>query len=212
MYNKIKKIKLVKLKKNKNMKKLLVALLLSTTSTLFSQSFNGVDVGMSLKKTDSTLKTKGYSLDYGSDKIQTDNIKTYKGKLNGDDINIIIVLTKTTNLVWKLVVEVKKSYDWYSSKNNYMTYKEILTEKYGQPTDDYHFFSSPYYEGDGYEMSAIYRDKCNYFCGWDKGDYNISIRIHSNKIGSSLIRVIYENYKIKNEDNEKLKKQNINQF
>ena len=51
---------------------------------------------------------------------------------------------------------------------------ELFTKKYGEPKDHFEFFSSPYYEGDGYELQALRKEKCNYISFWtlDKGDYS----------------------------------------
>ena len=44
--------------------------------------------------------------------------------------------------------------------------KDVLIEKYGSPSNVYEFFSSPYYEGDGYEELAIKTGKGRFSIFW----------------------------------------------
>ena len=45
---------------------------------------------------------------------------------------------------------------------------DVLSKKYGEPESTYNFFSSPYKEGDGDEMTAVAVDKCSYSAFWTK--------------------------------------------
>jgi hypothetical protein len=206
-----KSIRVDKNKNKKSMKKLLVFFLVLLSSITYSQTFNGIYVGQTYHKTDSLLKTIGFRLD-NSLNIQKPDIKTYIGELNGEKTNVFLVLTKTNKMVWKLVVDVKENYDWYNTKKDYLAYKEILLEKYGIPKSEYSFFSTPYYDGDGYEMSAIYLNKCNYLSGWGNDDYTVSLSIISYKKNVSTIRISYENTKIINIEKDIEKNKNLKTF
>jgi hypothetical protein len=39
---------------------------------------------------------------------------------------------------------------------------ELYTSKYGQPSDNFEYILSPYYEGDGFELQALRNEKCTY--------------------------------------------------
>ena len=43
----------------------------------------------------------------------------------------------------------------------------MFVKKYGNPTNNYEFFSKPYYEGDGYELSALRNEKCHYISAFE---------------------------------------------
>lgn len=109
-----------------------------------------------------------------------------QGKVNDTKIELNIVNTPTSKLVWKFAIYLPKQDDWYSIKSQYNSFTNTLTEKYGEPTDSYTGFASPYYEGDGYEMSAIILDKCNYITIWANGT---TIQISKFK----QVRITYEN-------------------
>lgn len=97
------------------------------------------------------------------------------GKMNGNTIELNMAFTPKSKLVWKLLVYLPKNSDWYYLKKEYQDYKDLLTEKYGTPSDDFHFFLSPYKEGDGYEITAVQVDKCRYTAFWEKEGLSIEI-------------------------------------
>lgn len=81
----------------------------------------------------------------------------------------------------------------YSAKSSYNRYKEILSNKYIL-SNEYMFFSSPYSEGDGYELSALYKDKCRFKSFFkDSLDNNISLELISFKYEVVNTVIQYEN-------------------
>lgn len=122
--------------------------------------------------------------------VESENFITMKGEFMDEECNIHIVGTKKTNIVYMVSVVFDRDYtSWYSLKSDYNDIRDSYIDKYGKPTKDYHFFSSPYYEGDGYEMQAVRLEKCNYLCFWnnmEEGNIMISI------MKSSRISVSYQ--------------------
>jgi hypothetical protein len=57
----------------------------------------------------------------------------------------------------------------------YRSMKDVLSKKYGTPDDEYEFFKSPYYDGDGYETQAIRKGKATFLCFWGGA---LSLEIH----------------------------------
>jgi hypothetical protein len=53
----------------------------------------------------------------------------------------------------------------------------LYTKKYGQPRDSLRFFKSPYYDGDGYEFSAVRNGKAYISSFWEVGDSAIMIEV-----------------------------------
>lgn len=122
---------------------------------------------------------------------KTDNDKAVfmEGVFANKDCEIFVVPTQETKIVWKVAVIYKQEYtNWSSIQTDFDDIKELYTRKYGQPAYDYHFFSSPYELGDGYEMSALKLDKCKYFTAYKLKSGYISIQM----ISSCQIMISYE--------------------
>jgi len=154
----------------------IVALLVPVT--FFAQNskpapeFNGVKVDSTLDYCVKQYVAKGFTI---SKKFDDKSVITLKGTLGNDAIEVFVIATPSTHKVWKVSVYFPKEETWSSLKDKFSSIKGLLTNKYGEPDKDYHFFSSPYEEGDGYEMTAVAVDKCNYFTYWKKNLVNATI-------------------------------------
>jgi hypothetical protein len=173
------------------MKKLLLTLfLIGTVGVTQAQTFNGIEVGQSFAKTKEQLQAKGYVEVSSSDPV----IKEYRGTVNGLSCKIIVVLTPTSKLVWKLVFQSFPVESWSSAESEYEKYKSIIAAKYGEPKNHFEFFSSPYKKGDGYELQALSRDKCTYRSYFkDSSDNNVAVELKSLNYGEAAIWISYEN-------------------
>lgn len=170
--------------------KLILVLLILFSNLLFGQTIDGITLGKTEKEVISKLISKGFKLI----NTPTKTNKRYKGKLsNEDDVEISILSTPKTKLVWKLIIETY-AYNWPNAKATFDNYKAKLVNKYGDSlSNNYHYFSTPYFEGDGYEMQALYKDKCTWYSSWDSP--TISIEIKSYEYGKAEIWISYENEK-----------------
>lgn len=93
-----------------------------------------------------------------------------KGTFAGvKDAELCVLQTPKTKQVWKVAVYLPKENTWSSIKHQYEKFKTSFSEKYGEPDSHYEFFKSPYYEGDGYEESAVKLGKCYYSSFWGCG-------------------------------------------
>lgn len=74
----------------------------------------------------------------------------------------------------------------------YKSWKNKLEGKYGKPDLDHEFFSSPYEQGDGYEIQAIEKGKAEFAAFWffnpDRSGDAISVQLDS----SLTIVITYE--------------------
>jgi len=174
------------------MKKIIFILLFVVVSYMgFGQTFNGIDIGKSLKYTDSMLVVKGFVKDIS---FESKGVFKYVGKVNQEDCEIYIVYTPKSKMVWKLNVFICHCSTWYSIKEKYEYYREVLDKKYGTPEKSYGFFGSPYNEGDGYEMLALKSKKCNYISFYRDSENNkISVGMVSFKYEDAQIHITYEN-------------------
>lgn len=99
-----------------------------------------------------------------------------------------VYCTPVSRTTTKVIVYMPKDNSWSSLKSTYLTLKEQYTKKYGTPSDEFEFFSTPYYEGDGYETQALELEKCTYSTYW---------QVPYGVIGVSIseflqIRLVYE--------------------
>jgi hypothetical protein len=132
-------------------------------ATSFAQTFDGIKIGGTLAQMRFKLEQKGYKLD----EIKN-NIVWMKGTLANKKVLIGVLGTTKSKIAWKIVAYFDIQKDWYDLKNEFENINTILAKKYGETENCYRFFSTPYYEGDGYEISALANDKVTFSCYYHK--------------------------------------------
>lgn len=148
-------------------------------------TFKGIPIDGSVESFAAKLKQDGYTEKYISD----NGAIVLKGQFANEDCEIYLLPTPQTKTIWKVGVIIDTEYtSWISIKTDFNEFKDLLIKKYGVPTYDYHFFSSPYYEGDGYEISALTLDKCHYYTAFVVPEGEISLQL----LSSSKITFGYE--------------------
>lgn len=91
-----------------------------------------------------------------------DHIGVLQGTFAGiNGCSIIVGGTASSDLVYSIAVLFPEQNNWYNLKDQYMAYKDKLKKKYGKPISG-EYFDEPYYEGDGYELSALSNGSCHY--------------------------------------------------
>lgn len=144
------------------MKKLFLVLLVSVVCiSVNAQTFDGVKIDGSLPSIVQKYRSKGYTL-----VKNIDNGVIMYGKIAGQKVELYIITTPKTKLVCKATVYLPVNNNWYSLKADYERYVSLFEEKHGEPNDSYHFFKRPYYEGDGYEMTAVATENAVYASYW----------------------------------------------
>lgn len=167
------------------MKNLILIIALFISVNIFAQSFDGVPISGDLPTAVAKYKAKGYSL---SKYIEQGAI--LKGKVAGREIELFVFVTPKTKKVCKMVAFFDEETSWYSLKSTYNTFYDILTEKYGYPDDKFAKFLDPYYEGDGYELSAVGLDKSLFAAYWYRKD-NLTVAVEISKY--KQVKLVYEN-------------------
>ena len=177
-------------------------LLVFSSSVCFAQdhlTFKGIPIDGKLTEFVSKLQEHGLVLTYTNDEGYASILKgTFAGF---EDCLIYVLSSKKSHIVWKVSVKFPEQTSWYALKSRYNDYKTSLTQKYGAPNDDFHFFTKPYYEGDGYEFQALRNDKCSYTAFFDVTGGLIVIEIESKEYNSGRVAISYED-----EINTQLKK------
>lgn len=169
-------------------KNLLLFVILMLSISVFSQDhlkFKNIPIDGNINAFSKELVKQGFTLleSKGSSII-------LKGEFAGKQCNIVVVGTKKTLLTWKVYISFDKENLWSSLKSKYYELKEQYTTKYGDGKS-YEFFSNPYFEGDGYETTALSVDKCTWSTFWETKVGNISISIQA----SQNIGISYEDIK-----------------
>lgn len=145
------------------------------------QTFMGIPIDGSLTSFASQLEAKGFEkLSVGDSSV------TLEGQFSGSKRVVIVYCTPITKIVYQVAVVLRESTSWSSLKSTYRDFKSILITKYGQPTGKEEFIT-PYYEGDGYEMTALRNGKCNYTQIFYTENGSIMLWISSVLDGSVLI-------------------------
>lgn len=146
-------------------------------------TFKGISFNCGLSAFVSNMEALGYT------QVQIKECAAIlKGNFAGkDDCTIIVLATNKSQIVWKVCVYFPGQISWRSLKNEYESFKNLYTKKYGTP-DSYEFFDSPYEEGDGYELRALKLEKCTYSSYFTTTQGNVSLKV----VSPENICVIYE--------------------
>lgn len=168
------------------MKKYILILLITLSSILsYSQEFNGVLIDGDLPSVVSKMKAKNYTL-----RKYTENGAIMDGKVGYNDVEVFIFTTPKSKKVFRFSVYFPKKTTWSSLKGSYLDLLSSLTSKYGEPTNKGEIFKDPYYEGDGYEMSAVAIEKVVYLAYWEYIS-NLFLSIEISKY--SQVNIVYDN-------------------
>lgn len=171
------------------MKRLYVLFLVTVIFSSLSnaQSFDGVRIDGSLSSKIQQYRAKGYVLNE-----MLPNGAIMKGKVAGNTVELFILTTPKTKVVYKMIVYLPVHTNWPDIKSEYAKFVDMFTEKHGEPDSEFDFFRSPYYEGDGYEMSAITLDKVVCSAFWiNRNNLTFSVSISKYK----QVEITYENDK-----------------
>lgn len=142
--------------------------------------FKGIPLDGSTTEFMNKLRTKG---------LKISETKDIGGIMKGDfagysDCTIYVYGTRKTKKVFCAIVAFPSENSWSSLYYQYSSLKSSYTKKYGEPLSIEEFIT-PYYEGDGYELQALKKDKCTYSSKFttEAGDILISITYHENSDG-----------------------------
>lgn len=180
------------------MKNILVTLFLSLTVCIsFAQTnadsskhltFKGVPLDGTLDQYVLKMKQNGFkhlSTKDGTAMLQGD-FAGYK------DCYVGVSTLKQKNLVYKIGVLFPEKDTWSALSGNYFDLKQMLTEKYGEPSDVVEKFdtrSEP--RDDGSRMYEVQFDRCKYYSIWTTGKGEIQLSIDHNNVTSCFVKLAY---------------------
>lgn len=148
-------------------------------------TFKGIPIDGHINSFIEKMETKGFEK---KEINKTGNIAIMTGSFVGKSCAIIVLATEKTFTVSKVIAITSEYISWTSLKFDYKRFKDLYVTKYGTPSNKYEFFAEPYYEGDGYELQALKKEKCFYasFFGTEEG--NIAVMLSSD----AKIKFVYE--------------------
>lgn len=174
-------------------------LLVFTTFTAIAQEhlkFKGIPIDGKIETFIGKLQHIGYS------SIRTEpSVALMKGEFGGNICNIMIGSSPTSHIVHSIIVFLNEDNSWHSLNATYNNYKNLLSSKYGKG-DSFEFFSDPYYEGDGFETTAISVNKCTYVTFFDvpNGRLRLSIQKVITRACVVLVYLDNINYELSNKE------------
>ena len=156
---------------------LVLLLCLSPLSRAESPTFADIRWGASKEEVRKQLTSKGFT----PGALDKDGDFKFEGSLVGYKAQGLALFadSKISKIIVRLITPDNKAIEAYRSM------KDVLSKKYGTPSNDFEFFEKPYYDGDGYEAQAIRVGKATFSCYWGSA---LGLEIHE----TLTVQVNYE--------------------
>lgn len=158
------------------------------TDTSAHLTFKGVPLDGTLDQYVVKMKQNGFK------HISTnDGIAMLQGDFAGyKDCYVGVSTLKQKDLVYKIGVLFPEKETWSTLSGNYFDLKQLLTEKYGKPSDVVEKFDTRIEpRDDRSKMYEVQFDRCKYYSVWttDKGEIQLSI--DHNSVTSCFVKLAY---------------------
>lgn len=171
------------------MKKLIFAIILLAGLAASAQTehltFKGVPIDGNLNSFVSKLKQKGFSLLHSESgtAVLNGDFAAYKNCMVG-------VYEHESGIVNRIAVMFPNKDTWARLYGDYSNLKEMLTEKYGEPTSIEEFEQMSYDMNDNSKMHEVRMGRCRYISDWETNNGTIELRIdHQLSIGCMVILI-----------------------
>lgn len=164
--------------KNQNtMKRTLVTIILSLLTLCMSAQthlkFKGIPIEGSIDAFENKLVAQGYK-----QYMRNDPGHVLEGTFAGvKNCHIFIFCTQKTRQIWKAAVAFPSESSWQDARTSYDKFCAQFKQKYGEPTNTYEYFVSPYELDDGFEFQAISAGKGYYCMHWAFPEGDIAVKI-----------------------------------
>ena len=151
-------------------------------------TFKGVPIDGTLNSYVAKMKAKGFT-SLGS----SDGVAMLKGDFAAHKSCTILVATmQNKDLVSRIAVIFPEQEQWQYLYGNYSELKELLTIKYGEPTDcveEFQGYSQPKTDSD--KMYAVQFDKCKYGSIFTTQKGEIQLSIDHDGVSSCFVKLLY---------------------
>jgi len=170
--------------------KLLITVILLLTIVSFAQSqtsqhltFKGVPIDGTLSEFVSKMKQNSFK-----ERASEPDFASFDGDFaTYEGCNVVVSTLKGKDIVSYVTVNFPKQDTWSSLASNYFNLKEMLTEKYGQPSKSVEKFGSFFQVDDGLKMQLVYSDNCKYVTTYETEKGSIQLSIKSNNSSAFVI-------------------------
>lgn len=150
--------------------------------------FKGVPINGTLNDYVAKMKKSGFKLT-GTENgfaILEGDFAGYKGCFIG------VGTLKQKDLVSKIVVKFPDQDTWSTLSSNYFYLKELLTEKYGEPSEIVEKFDSSYEpRDDNSRMHQVAMDRCKYYTTYEFEEGSIQLSIEHDSVLSYYVTLTY---------------------
>ena len=165
-----------------------LATMLTFAQTSEHLTFKGVPIDGTLNEYVSKMKQSGFKHLSTEDKTAI---------LNGDfagykDCYVGVSTLTQKDLVHKIAVIFPERETWSTLSGNYFELKEMLTEKYGEPSDvleKFDTYTEP--KDDNSEMYEVQFDRCKYYSIWQTDKGEIQLSIDHDSVTRCFVRLAY---------------------
>ena len=150
-------------------------------------TFKGVPIDGTLDEYVSKMKKSGFIHKDTEDEtaILEGDFASYKNCIVG------VSTLKQKNLVSKIIVVFPDHDTWSSLSSNYFNLKEMLTEKYGKPSECVEKFQSYTPSDDGSKMTQVQLDACKYYTTYQIEKGTIQLSIKHDDLRGCFVRLVY---------------------
>lgn len=175
---------------------LFVLLFVATSFSSFSQTkldtskhltFKGVPIDGTLADYILKMKKGGFT-----HKGTKDGVAILEGDFASYKNCIVGVSTlKQKDLVSKIIVLFPDRETWSALSSNYFNLKELLTEKYGKPSESVEEFQSYTPDDDGSKLTQVQLGACKYYTTFETGKGSIQLTIEHDGVTRCFVKLAY---------------------
>ena len=150
-------------------------------------TFKGVPIDGTLREYTLKMEKNGFT------PIRTeDGVAILKGDFASYKNCVVGVATlKQKDLVSKITVIFPENVTWSSLSSNYFSLKEMLSEKYGEPSDFVEKFDGSEPRGDESKMYEVKFDNCKYYAVYKTEKGSIRLSIEHDGVTSCFVQLAY---------------------
>jgi hypothetical protein len=149
--------------------------------------FKGVPIDGTLAEYVSKMKKSGFV-----HKGTNDGIAILEGEFASYKKCIVGVSTlKNKDVVSKIVVLFPERETWSALSDNYFNLKELLTEKYGKPSESVEEFQSSTPDDDGSKMIVVGLGRCKYYSTYETEKGTVQLAIEHDDRQGAFVKLMY---------------------
>jgi hypothetical protein len=158
------------------------------SATVKHMTFKGVPIDGTLNEYVLKMKKSGFT-HIGTE----DGFALLKGDFAAyKDCMLGVATLKDKDLVNKITVIFPECDTWSSLSSNYYNIKELLTEKYGEPSEIVEKFDTyPEPKDDNSKMFEVGMNKCKYYTTYELENGTIQLSIENNGLSTSFVMLSY---------------------